>query len=342
MNGGGDPPGAQGTGLQATATIAAAGALVTGIGALSLTGTLGRVQRNHEVAFVTAITLLIVGAGLIAGSSVVGGWPRRLIQGIGMIAAIVGAAIGFGAAIDTASETERPTLDVRLDPRTLTVTGTVSAANLSSGDGLEVRVDGLVDFDHNLDTVDHLQPVNLSRTVVGPDSDGNATQDIDVQLPHGGYDAVGVTASVGEQEQSCGLARQVHVDGGTACINLPLPRRLSRPALTAAWGRRSGGERIVVLHVDGRDLNAGSWPPRPLIVRVVGLRRDRGVRLYRAVIDPTARGVTQEAARVGVPLDMRVVCAGVTRAQHAPLACPIHGNDPGTVELHVVTAGASS
>lgn len=315
--------------------IGVVGAFITGIAALTVTGSLGRVQRNHEIGFTIALGLLILGAGAVAvGARFGDGRAKTAIRIGGAVCALAGLILGYGLTIATASETERPRLDVRLDFRRLAVTGTVTAEDLSTTDGLEVRVDGLIDFDHDIDTADSSIPVTLSRAVVGPDSDGKAMQSIDVPLPHGGYDAVGVTASVGSEEESCGLNRRAHVDGGTACISLPLPRRHTHPALTAAWGRREAGMRVVVVKLIGRDLNAGSLAQRPVLLRAVGVRHGRMRHLYRAVIDPIARGVTRQTIRVRVPDGVSMVCAGTTRMVHSAIACPIRSKDRGAVELH--------
>jgi hypothetical protein len=317
------------------AVIGVVGAFIAGITALTVTGSLGRVQRNHEIGFTIALGLLILGAGAVAvGARLADGKTKTAIGIGGAACSLAGLVLGYGLTIATASETERPRLDVGFDLRRLTVTGTVTAEDLSTTDGLEVHVDGLIDFDHDIDTLDPSKAVTLSRAVVGPNSDGKATQRIGVPLPHGAYDAVAVTASVGSEEESCGLNRRAHVDGGTACITLPLPRRLTHPALTAAWGRREAGMRVVVVKTVGRDLNAGSLPQRPLLLRAVGVRHGRMRPLYRAVIDPVARGVTRQTVRVRVPDGVSVVCAGTTRMVHRAIACPIRGSDRGAVELH--------
>ncbi|HEV7774294.1 MAG TPA: hypothetical protein VGO48_13525 [Conexibacter sp.] len=357
MSAAGDPapsPSTQDATLDLTVVIGAVTALVAGVGALTLTGALGRVQRNHDTAFALAIGCVVLGTGIIAMSTAIErtSWrvrghklrKRQTIQVVGMLFALAGVVIGFGAAVSSAAETERPTLDVHFDHRTLTITGTVTASNLSSNDGLEVRVDGLFApkhaFDHPGD-VDYTY-VNLSRAVIGPDSDGKALERIKVRLPHGGYDAIGVTARVGAKEEPCSLDLEEGVDGGTACFNAPLPRRILVPRLVATWTREPAGRRVVVVKLRGRDLSAGSLPARPLLLRAVGMRRGHMLRLYRAVINPAARGGTIRTIRIGVPRGVRVVCAGTSRSKHGAMHCPIRGRDLGAVELHAVRRARGS
>ena len=58
-------------GLGIPALTAAAAALVSGVGALTLTGTLGGVQRNNGIEFALAIGLVVVGTGIwIAGAMI--------------------------------------------------------------------------------------------------------------------------------------------------------------------------------------------------------------------------------------------------------------------------------
>jgi hypothetical protein len=328
--------------FEVAALVGGVTALLTGIGALSLTGTLGRVQRNHPTAFAIALGLVVVGVTLVALGAVLARRSERL-SGFGTALWIAGALgtaagviVGFVVAVASAGQTERPSLDVRLDQERLTVTGTASVSDMSSRDSLEVRVYGLRDYDHELLTP-AMQSVPLARMVVGPDGDGKATQNLDVRLPHGGYDAIGVTASVKDDTHPCGLRRDDNeLSGGTACVNLPLPRRARRPTLVAAWGRHVTDGRVVVLKLSGMNLDAGSRPNHPLLVRAVGMHGRSVMHLYRAVIQPVDRGTTERTIRFAVPSTVRIVCAGTLRAGHRPLACPTDSTDVNSVELRAL------
>lgn len=322
----------------AATAVAAATALITGIGALTVTGALGRVQRNHGMLFASAVAAVIVGVALIAvvasarGEEKGENW-RTVGTVLGVVLAVGGAALGFGVAIFTGGQTERPGIAVTLDQRTLTLSGEVSAADMSSDDVLEVRVVALRRRGRTT------RRTRLSTAVVGPDADGKASQRLDVQLPNGRFDAVSVTASdSGDAAASCGVRPQAeHVDGGRSCVTIPLPQRAPQPSVFATWERRIGAERIVVVKLRGRNLNAGSAPRRTIVLRVVAVRGTRTMTLYRAIVDPVDRGVTRRALHVGVPPGVEMVCVGVTRTRHRRMRCPIDGGQPGAVQLRAVS-----
>lgn len=321
----------------AATAVTAATALITGIGALTITGTLGRVQRNNGTLFAAAVVAVILGVALIAIVASARGEKRwRRLRRIGTVAGVVlavgGTALGFVLAVVSVGQTERPTIDVGLDQRTLTLSGTVSAADMSSGDVLEVRV---VALRRRAGTI---RRTRLSTAVVGPDTDGNASQRLSVQMPNGRFDAVTVTASNSGQAEACGVRPQArNVDGGRACVTIPLLQRAPRPSVFATWERRIGAERVVVVKLRGRNLNAGSAPRHMVMLRVVAVRRSRVVTLYRAVIDPAERGLTRRALHVGVPPGVQMVCVGVTRTRHRRMPCPIDGGHPGAVQLRTVS-----
>jgi hypothetical protein len=321
----------------AATAVTAATALITGLGALTITGALGRVQRNHGVAFAAAVVAVIVGIALVAvvaSARDAEGWVgwRRFGTVAGVVLAVGGTALGFVLAIFSAGQTERPTIEVDLNQRTLTLSGAVSAADMSSGDVLEVRVVALRRRGRTT------RRTRLSTAVVGPDTDGNASQRLSVQLPNGRFDAVSVTASDSGQAESCGVRPQArNVDGGRACVTIPLLQRAPQPSVFATWERRIGAERVVVVKLRGRNLNAGSAPRRTVVLRVVGVRRKHMVTLYRAVIDPVDRGLTRRALHVGIPSGVQMVCVGVTRMRHRRMRCPIDGGYSGAVQLRTVS-----
>jgi hypothetical protein len=200
----------------AIATLAAAGtALATGVTGLAVTGTIGRVQRNHPTTFAVALGLTIGAAacltiaGTVAsrrrkpdvstGRAVVSAWDwtSKAWLLVGIALATAGVITGFAVSITTAGDTERPRISVTLDAATLTMTGSATVKHLSSNDPLIVTVDGLKLKDGLL-TISR----RLAEASIGPDSDGNAGQRISVHVPPGAYDAVGVRATIKDSDKT--------------------------------------------------------------------------------------------------------------------------------------------
>jgi ABC-type uncharacterized transport system permease subunit len=72
----GEPdPGAKGPGISEMAV--AAGALVSGVAALTLTGALGRVQRNEGEDFALAVGLVVVGGAVLLVGGLISPKARR-------------------------------------------------------------------------------------------------------------------------------------------------------------------------------------------------------------------------------------------------------------------------
>ena len=215
---------------QAAATITlmvgAVAALGTGITSLAVTGTLGRIQRNHATWFAIAIGLVVAASAcwLIAAAlarqdatpSPTGAEPsttgqagggggggggggsklqHRLAAG-GIILAGLGVILGFIISVNTAGEPERPIVSLRLDPTTLTLSGTAKVSRLSSEEPLTVTIDGM-----RRDGAKLVVTQRLAEASVGPDSDGNANEEILVHIPPGQFDVVGVRATTKDDQK---------------------------------------------------------------------------------------------------------------------------------------------
>jgi hypothetical protein len=223
--------------------------------------------------------------------------------------------IGFGAAIRTADDTEKPRVEIRIDPATLTLTGTVKADNLSSDEGLDVYVDG------RLNDSNRLTP--LSHVFVGPNGDGEATAKLEVPVPAGRFDDVAVTGHTGSGGLRCAdpADRKVREDGGTGCATLQLPPRDARPQLAATWDGKPALGDAVKLTLAAPNAPAGSR----LLLRVSGRRHGRTVQLYRAALKPPSTGILRREVRLPVPENVRLVCAEafVLGNEAAPrVSCP--------------------
>jgi hypothetical protein len=209
-----------------TLMVGAVAALGTGITSLAVTGSIGRVQRNHPTWFAIAIGLVVAASAcwLIAaalarqdatpaddgtkpsttgakpatkGQNGGGGsrWQRRLAVG-GIALAGIGVVLGFLISVNTAGEPERPIVSLRLDPTTLTLSGTAKVSRLSSEEPLTVTIDGMVRNGAKL-----VVTQRLAEASVGPDSDGNANEEILVHIPPGQFDVVGVRATTKDDQK---------------------------------------------------------------------------------------------------------------------------------------------
>ncbi|MCW2986680.1 MAG: hypothetical protein JWR63_4250 [Conexibacter sp.] len=189
-------------------------ALGSGVTGLAVTGTIGRVQRNHPQWFTASVGLAVVAGACWLFSVLVAQatreeqmawwkrpvyfweWTKKPWMILGIFAAVVGVLIGFFVSISSVSEAERPRVSVSIDPDTLLLTGTAKVSHLSSKEPLTVSVEGMV-YRHGVLRWRR----RLAEASVGPDGDGDATQDLSVRIPPGRYDVVGVSATIKDDNQ---------------------------------------------------------------------------------------------------------------------------------------------
>src|SRR3954463_11456862 len=96
---------------------------ISGVGALAVTGVIGRIQRNHGQLLAIALGLVVLGAALWAAAVLLDkGLGQRLCKFGGLLATAAGIIVGFVAAITSAGETEQPTVSVKLDRANLRLT----------------------------------------------------------------------------------------------------------------------------------------------------------------------------------------------------------------------------
>jgi hypothetical protein len=212
--------------------IAAAGAaLISGIGALTLTGTIGRVQRNNGTVLAIGLAIVVFGAAMWVAASVIStearSWTiggrnigvRPAVQIIGVVFSLVGLIVALSGAIATADDAEQPAVKLAIGEGGKSVTGAATVANLSSQDRLTVNVDGLMRTPDN--TYD---ATNLYQAYVGPDSDGKAVSDFVVPTPAGRFDAIGMRAWTEDKPAACGqyASKSEGTTGGTGCVIIQL------------------------------------------------------------------------------------------------------------------------
>ena len=338
-----------GSGLSLPSVAAAATALIAGVGALTVTGALGRVQRNIGTWFAIALTLVVVGAGLWLAGTLIGpklklklGRRRlgvaQLAKVLGVLVSLAGVVAGFGTAIDAANDTEQPSVTIKVDPRNLVLTGTVTVENLSSQEHLTVYVQGLERGQKGYEPRAY-----VSQAFVGPNGDGEASQQLNIQLPPGRFDAVLVRAFTSDNPQECG----VHAKGGagdrkdfSGCVLVELPDRSARPQLAASWSGKPPGSplKLKVTIPAGASAYIGL---RPWSLNVVGLRGNQTARLYRLTIPAHGPGATEREVELPIDADVRMVCAQVSLEEigkpPADVACPVRtvSQDFAAVELRV-------
>lgn len=165
------------------------------LGALAVTGTIGRVQRNE--AGMTSWALILV---LFAGTLwlVASQFPSaaKWIRLFACVPAVIGFALGLSAAVDTTNDEPRPRIEASLSDDARKLTAEVTASSMETDDRLAIFIDAF-----NGETGE-------SRSVYyafqGPDADGNADTTVSTAVPPGPYDYVSVQAFTGD-ETECAL-----------------------------------------------------------------------------------------------------------------------------------------
>jgi hypothetical protein len=341
------------------------GALVTALGTFSLTGTVGRVLRNHPEHFAAGLVLLLVGAALwtIAALPFTAGRVESALTLAGVLLSVAGLVVGLLPGVWIANDIERPALTLELTDDGLRLEGKVEVANLSSDSRLVLIVDGLSTESGG----GRYDEVTIHQLFVGPDSDGNVDQPIDLRLPAGLFDAVGIRSwtEPPEGDRPCETyARRVSLEGvkkaGTGCLILPLPPIPASPRLSMNWeGSAREAKRLkVIVATDNAPTRLyareGACPPASSADRSLCPTEGRSVRvglqvkaearrgkrlLYRAFLRPDARGHLRAEVSLPVPDRFERICAeaGFIRARRsfATGGCPLkpQRNGRAAVEL---------
>ena len=170
-NSGGDSKGAASVTATLTGVAMLVAPLVTAIGALALTGTIGRVQRNEP-----ALISIALGFVLAAGTT----WviaeqlekvAKKALRITAAGIALGGFAIGLYAAVATANDEPRPQIKAKLSKQATKLTAKINASNMETEDRLAIWVDVLARDRDEPDDFSSAKPV--VRAYEGPDGDGN-------------------------------------------------------------------------------------------------------------------------------------------------------------------------
>jgi hypothetical protein len=253
-----------------------AGSLTLGLAALAsvfaaftVTGVSGRVLRNAPDQFRLAVIFVLVASILLAVSAL----PNTsglhdlafALAGLGVL--LVGLLLGVAAAAKSASIAERPAVTAELVDDGLHLKVKATAANRASDTRLVILIDGLTVEKRGATTTFAQQ--NLDQTYVGPDGEGKFDVPVDMRIPAGRFDAVGIrswterdpkSGTGGEtQDRPCRSYpseissltnrrdRRGLSEAGTGCLILPLPHIPVSPRLSLTWaGEGNKAERLLL------------------------------------------------------------------------------------------------
>jgi len=300
------------------AAVPALGALLT---ALAVTGdVVGRMARNHPEAslgaFGCAALAAFLGAvaayGLGEGTT---GERRALRVGLAVLGA--GLVLGVVAGVETWGDRTEPSITVT--PRTnSTVTVTVSGSGLRSSDHLVVEVEQLLRRSGPADRLVWEPGQPLYGASLGPDEDGGVEHTVNLKLPAGDFDDLGVRAWVGAEPKPC------YGHGNTTgCVRVHIPRPQERPQLSIDW---ETFVRLPRLSVRLRARNLAQRPQLAMTLRVYGLVDGRPERpLAEWLLAPDAEGVFDRRLSVVVGHAYSDVCVVATLSTRKP-TCPGSGD----------------
>jgi hypothetical protein len=204
--------------------------LVAAMGALALTGTIGRVQRDYPEWFSVALILVVVSGVLWVAAPTFPSWKigkarfSTLAKAVAFAAGGAGFMLALALAVSTADNTPRPQITPTLSEDGSKLTAKITASNLPTDQRLVVKIDLLKERDE-------LAPVYESY--MGPNGDGNIDQTVTIPLPKSGFTEIGVMAHTGDREAKCddfeAVAENEEFRTGTGCVIIALPQYVLQP-----------------------------------------------------------------------------------------------------------------
>jgi hypothetical protein len=297
------------------ALTAGVSALFGGLGLLTATGELGRLQRNDPELLTAAVILALLGSAMlvIAGLPVTAGRTEIFATLLGSGLITVGIGWAMTAGIRTAGERELPELTMAVDDKGV-LDGTVKAGHLASDKRLALRVQGL-----KLSTDGKAWgETTIGQHYVGPDGDGKVLMTVKVRIPSGGYEAVGIRAWTGDTPVGCDTyplptaktsEGAVRDTANTSCVVLPLPvaapaaAKPVAPRVQLAWQGRAASSGRVRLTVTTP--TAG----KNVVVLAAARREGRTRQLLRTVGTAAEPGGYRATVSLRVGSRFRRICA---------------------------------
>lgn len=218
--------------------------LAATIGLFKATGAIGRIQRDDPYLLWLAMGLVLVGGTMLTIATFLSGegesrkgkrWERACFVGAALSTA-TGFVIALGLVFSNASSEPRPSISATLNSDQSRLTAHIKASNMETDQPLALSVD-LATVRDGL-TLDAVHPfaasstLNLDRTYVGPDTDGNVNQSIELPIPTGGpYTHLLVKAFTGPANESCRELSDIESGSSCAILYLDPERGLSKSSL---------------------------------------------------------------------------------------------------------------
>lgn len=245
-------------------------ALVTVLGVQS--DELADIWRNQPTLSYIAITLVLVGValGAIAGW-VIGGdeggeqHRERVVLLCGNAALGAGLIVIAWSVIANAASSPTPTVTAVAQQKngSTTLKAVVEDDKLSSGQGVQLRVDPLYEVEREGGEVGYRVGRPIYSATFGPDTHGSVHRSIRVGIPPGRFEDIGIRASDG-------LSANCYEEGSrTGCVVVHVPSRADPPRFALGW--KHGKLRV---HLKAFDVPSGvvqflarSLSPQRLLAR---------------------------------------------------------------------------
>ena len=333
-----------------TKAAAAAATLIGVLGSLGAAGVIERMAVNHgRLAFLSLLFVVLAAIGWALAAALPNkGRMELTAQLLGTFLFAVGLLIGVWGVLQTSRDVRQPAVSASLKSGSTQLEARVQANGIPHDDRLAVVVDGLVDRGG------FYKPIRrLYTSTLGPTPQGTVEQVIELGVPAGSFEAIGVRAWTNQTHTPClpegsgpriGIAKYPPANRQPGCVVIRLPPLAEEPSLAGTW-EESG--RSVTVRV--RSANAAA----PIAVKVVGVRKHSTRALAAAVLRPGADGTVDETVRVPVTAAIRRICAtaetlGRTRQRpprgpSAPLPrpqCPVAKAGPGVAVLDLAVPRA--
>jgi hypothetical protein len=255
-----------------------------------------------SLALVTGFLLLVASALKVKRGKDYEIKLQEAVKAFGTLLLAIGLILGFAVAISSAGQTEQPAVALSLNSDGSAVSGTAKVGDLSSRSRMTVYIDGLT-LRGNV-----YNPTHLYTAYIGPNGDGNATDNITVRVPPNEFDAVRLRAFTATNPTDCGKYPTVLQNyQGTGCVIIAIPNRPAAPELAASW-ERSDIVNITMKSDIARLSSTGS----AVLLQVAGRsgkasRTPNVLPLYNAVVQATSSTITR-SVRLPLVSNLTMVC----------------------------------